>query len=84
MPLNRLVNEAVRRYIETRAAEVEFDLQKILARVQTYRRSDPEFEKAIAEFVDAEASLGSNDPTEGGTRPKAGPAQTMVQRLLSG
>ena len=83
-PMNRLVNEALQGFIEKRTAEVESDLQQVLTRVRTYRRSDPKFEKAIAQFVDAEASLGSGDPVEGHTRPKAGPAQTMVQKLLRG
>ena len=83
-PLNRLVNEALQGFIEKRTAEVESDLQQVLTRVRTYRRSDPKFEKAIAQFVDAEASLGSDDPVEGHTQPKAGPAQTMVQKLLRG
>ncbi len=83
-PLNRLVNEALQAFIEKRTAEVESDLQQILTRVRVYRRSDPKFEKAIAQFVDAEAAQGSDDPVEGHTRPKAGPAQAMVQKLLHG
>jgi predicted DNA-binding protein len=83
-PLNRLVNEAVEGFIEKRAAEVEYDLQQVLTRVRAYRRSDPKFDKAIARFADAEAGLGTDDPVEGRTQPKAGPAQTMVQRLLRG
>jgi predicted transcriptional regulator len=83
-PLNRLVNEALQGFIEKRVAEVESDLQRVLTRMRTYRRSDPKFEKAIAQFVDAEASLGSDDPAEGRTQRKAGPAQTMVQQLLRG
>lgn len=66
-PLNRMVNEAVRRFIETRTAEVESDLQQVLTRVRAYRRSDPNFGNAIAQFVSAETSLASNDPVEGST-----------------
>jgi len=83
-PLNRLVNEALEDFVEKRTAEVETDLLQILMRLRKYRRSDPKFEKAIAQFVNAEASLGSDDPVEGRTRVKAGPAQTMVQKLLRG
>ena len=84
MPLNRLVNEAVQGFIEKRSADVESDLKQILERVRTYRRADRNFEGAIAAFVNAEASLGSEDPVEGDTRPTAGPAQTMVHELLRG
>ena len=83
-PLNRLVNEALQGFIEKRAAEIESDLEQVLARVRAYRRSDPKFEKAITRFVDAEAGLGSNDPVAGHAQPKAGPAQSMVQKLLRG
>lgn len=83
-PLNRLVNEAVRGFIQKRTAEVESDLQQVLTRVKVYRRSDPKFEKAIAQFVDAEARFGSEDPAEGRAEASAGPAQAMVHKYLGG
>jgi predicted transcriptional regulator len=83
-PLNRLVNEAVRGFIQKRTAEVESDLQQILTRVKVYRRSDPKFKKAIAQFVDAEARFGSDDPAEGRAEASAGPAQAMVHKFLCG
>jgi hypothetical protein len=84
-PLNRLVNEAVQGFIERRTGEIEADLQQVLARVQAYRRSDPRFEKAIAQFAAAEASLASDDPAEGRRlEARTGPAQTLVQDLLRG
>src|ERR1700693_795028 len=58
-PLNRLVNEAVKGFLEKRIAEIESDPQQVLTRPRKYRRSDPNFEKAIAQFVDAEAALVS-------------------------
>jgi predicted DNA-binding protein len=81
-PQNRLVNEAVEDFLKTRSAKVESDLEQILKRVRAYRDKDPNFEIAIAAFVDAEASLGAEDPAEGHTQPKAGPAQTLVHELL--
>jgi predicted transcriptional regulator len=81
-PLNRLVNEALQDFIKK--LTVESDLQHILTRVRANRRSDPKFDNAIAQFVDAEASLGANDPVEGQTQPKAGPMQTIVRDLLRG
>ena len=83
-PQNRLVNEAVRDFVAKRAAEVEADLQQVLKRVRACRRSDPLFEKAIAQFAAAEASLATSDPLEGHAEPKAGSAQAMVRELLRG
>ena len=83
-PLNKLVNEAVQGFIEKRSAEVEADLERTLERLKACREKDPGFESAIAQFVEAEASLGRDDPTEGKRRPTVGPAQTMVHELLRG
>lgn len=76
-PMNRLVNEAVRRFVELRTGEVEGQLEQVLERVRAYRKSDPAFQKAIAEFVDAEATYGATDPVEGrlAPAPTMGPAQ---------
>ncbi|MBI3915449.1 MAG: hypothetical protein HY322_00380 [Betaproteobacteria bacterium] len=81
-PLNRLINEALRSYVARRSAEAEGGLQDILDRVRAYRRSDPDFEKMWAEFVDAEARYGAEDPVEGSSQKNAGPAQTLVRKLL--
>lgn len=83
-PMNRLVNEAVRGFIEKRSAEVEADLERTLERLKACRKKDPRFESAIAQFVETEASLGRDDPMEGRPRPVGGPAQTMVRELLRG
>jgi len=84
-PLNKLINDAVRGFIEKRSTEVEADLQESLRRLQAYRTMDPDFESAIAKFVEAEATLVSEDPAEGQAKPApAGPAQTMVRELLGG
>lgn len=81
-PLNRLVNEAVRRYVERRSAEVEIDLKEILDRVRAYRRSDLDFDAMWDAFIDAEVRYGAKDPVEGGKQKNAGPAQAMVRELL--
>jgi predicted transcriptional regulator len=83
-PMNRLVNEAVRGFIERCSADVEADLERTLARLKACREKDPDFESAIAHFVEAEASLGRDDPMEGRPQPTAGPVQTMVHELLRG
>lgn len=81
-PMNRMINEAVRRYVERQSSEVEVDLQKVLERVKAYRRSDPNYKKLWAEFVDAEAGYGKDDPVEGRIK-SAGPVQTRVREILS-
>ena len=81
-PMNRMINEAVRHYVERQSARVETDLKSVLERVKAYRRSDPSYKKLWAEFVDAEARYGKNDPLEGRIK-SAGPAQTRVREILS-
>jgi predicted transcriptional regulator len=83
-PLNRLVNEAVRGFIEKCSVEVEADLERTIERLKACRQKDPRFESAIAQFVEAEASLGRDDPVEGRPQRATGPAQTIVHQLLRG
>jgi len=85
-PMNRLVNEAVRKFVERRTGEIEVQLEQVLERLRVYRKSDPAFKKAVAEFVEAEAKYGATDPVEGRVAPSPtkGPAQTLVQNLLHG
>lgn len=83
-PANRMVNEAVGAYLASRAAEVEADLEETLRRVKAYRSADPDYESAIATFVEAEAEFAGEDPAEGEAAPAAGPAQRMVRNLIRG
>ena len=64
-PMNQLVNEAVKNYVEQRSREVEHNLEATLASLRAYRKRDPHFQTAIAAFVDAEAQLGKEDQAEG-------------------
>jgi hypothetical protein len=93
VPVNKMVNEAVGEYIRKRSAEVEADLAGVLEQVKAYRRADPHFKQARAQFVDAEARLAGEDPVEGVVvdleppaakrrKAKVGPAQTMIRELL--
>src|SRR5260370_13241068 len=84
MPLNRMVNEAVGEYLESRAAAVEADLEETLRRVRAYREADPDFESAISGFANAEAALAGEDPVEGKTVSAAVPAQRLVRKLIRG
>ena len=82
-PRNQLVNEAVRDFVAQRSREVEVDLEATLASLRAYRKSDPTFDRAIADYVDAEASL-KEDPAEGRRVPvDAGPAEARMLRLLN-
>lgn len=81
-PINRLVNEAVQVYLEQRIPEVERDLQTTLKSLRTYRQRDPDFKKAIAAFVAAEASL--KDPINSELTQDGGAVRTEIHRLLHG
>jgi hypothetical protein len=84
-PINKLINDAVRGFIDKRSTEVEADLLESLRRLQAYRTMDPEFESAIAKFAEAEATWVNEDPAEGQAKlSTAGPAQLMVRELLGG
>jgi predicted DNA-binding protein len=87
-PLNKLANEALREYVERRIAEVEVDLASTLNDLREYRRSDPNFDRSLSDFVKAEISSGP-DPLEGtvvmeSDLAKAGPSQQKIQKLLNG
>jgi len=83
VPLNRLVNEAVGEYLDTRAATVEAELEETLRRVKAYRQADPDLESAISKFGDSEAESAAQDPVEGQiTRAKG--AQRLARELRRG
>lgn len=64
-PMNQLVNEAVKDFVDRRSREVEHDLEATLTSLRAYRKRDPHFTEAIAAFADAEARFGTDDPAEG-------------------
>ena len=82
-PQNQLVNEAVRDFVARRIQQVEVDLEATLESLRAYRKSDPHFDRAIADYVDAEASL-NEDPAQGQGAADIGPAQARVLALLNG
>lgn len=63
-PLNKLVNEAVREYVARRISQAEIDLTSMLGDLRAYRKSDPDFKRAIADTAKIEAAL-KDDPVEG-------------------
>ncbi len=63
-PKNRLINEAVKLYVQQRSQEEERKLEATLSALRSYRRRDPDFKKVIDVFVNAEAQLSIDDPME--------------------
>lgn len=87
-PINRLLNEAIKVYLKGRGSK-ERSLETNLERLRAYRRRDPGFKKAIAAFVEAEAT--HQDPLEGepvkgrivdGRLEPVGPVQSRIRELL--
>src|ERR1022692_489839 len=65
-PINQLLNEAIKTFLSRRGRK-ERSLEASLAGLKAYRKRDPRLKRAIAAFVDAEASLAASqdDPLEG-------------------
>lgn len=83
-PVNKLLNEAVKSYLHQKGKK-EDSLENTLARLEAYRKQDPEYQRAALAFVDAEATL--EDPVEGEPfeeqQAKAvGPLQNKVREIL--
>ena len=81
-PKNRLMNEAVKLYVQQRGREVERELETTLRALRAYRQKDPDFEKAIDTFVNAEAELAAEDPLEGRAVASTGKVQAEIRDLL--
>ena len=76
-PMSQLVNDAIKSYL--REWERQKQTMEInLAGLRSYRKQDAGFEKAIDEFVEAEASL--EDPIEGDL--VEGKALGLLQRKI--
>jgi hypothetical protein len=83
-PVNQLLNEAIKSFL-TRRGPRERSLEANLARLRAYRESDSGFERAVAAFVESEASF--DDPVEGQVVTSEpiepiGPAQSRIRDLL--
>lgn len=79
---NQLVNEAVRDFVARRSREIETDLEATLEALRVYRKNDPKLDRAIADYVGAEAAL-KEDPAEGRRVEEIGPTQKRVLELLN-
>lgn len=81
-PKNRLINEAVKLYVEQRSMEVEKELEASLTALRAYRRKDPNFEKSMAAFVNAETQMAGADPLEGRIISSENSVRSEIQHLL--
>jgi hypothetical protein len=88
-PINQLLNEAIKLYL-SQPSRKEKGLQATLEKLREYRKRDPGFKQARAEYIDAEASLG-RDPLDGeivegdvvnGEVQAIGPVQSKIRELL--
>ncbi len=82
-PINQLLNDAIKSYLHQQSP-MERSLEANLEQLRTYRKHDPWFQRAIAQFVEAEVSAG--DPVEGGPFEEQvniqGTAQSRIRELL--
>jgi predicted transcriptional regulator len=92
-PINQLLNEAIKVYL-SRRGQKERELEATLADLRTYRKQDPGYRRAIAAFVEAEATF--DDPLEGepvegqlvkgqlvkGQPKPSGPVQSKIREIL--
>src|SRR4051794_20840599 len=88
LPVHELVSEAIKSYLISRGQE-QASLEGTVAALRKYRKQDPGFERALDEFVKAEATL--KDSLEGepiigdfidGQFEPAGPVQSKIRELL--
>ena len=82
-PINQLLNEAIKNYLR-RQGPKERGLETTLEGLRKYRQRDPDYKRAIAAFVEAEATF--DDPAEGTvieeeSKP-AGRVQSKIRKLL--
>ena len=82
-PVNQLLNEAIKSFLGRRGPK-ERGLSANLAQLRAYRKRDLKFQRAIAAFVESEASF--DDPVEGqvvsGELEAIGPAQSKIREML--
>ena len=88
-PINQLLIEAIKYYLSRRGRK-ERGLEATLEGLRKYRKENAGFQRSIAAFVEAEASL--DDPLEGELMEgqfvaeqfkPAGPVQSKIRKLLS-
>lgn len=87
-PVNQLLIDAIKSYLKQKGQK-ERSLEATLNSLKAYRKKDPGFKRALADFVEAEATL--RDPLEGepveevdseSTREPAGPLQRKIRSVI--
>lgn len=63
-PKNKIVNEAVARYLHQQAEGMKTEMETMASQLSDYRKSDSGFAKAIASLAEGEAAA-TEDPAEG-------------------
>ncbi len=81
-PKNKLINEAVARYVQEKSLEMEKTTEATLRALRAYRKKDPNFEKALGKFAEAEAAHAGEDPIEGRIARPAGAVQSELRSVL--
>jgi 16S rRNA G966 N2-methylase RsmD len=84
VPQNRLVNEAVKIFVEQKTSEVVANVEDLVASVRLHREADPDFEQAISHLVNAESELGGADPVEGSAFAELAPGNTDKSKPAKG
>jgi predicted transcriptional regulator len=87
-PINQLLNEAIKNYLRQKG-ERERGLEASLAELKAYRKKDPEFRRAIAKVVEAEATIKDpiegepfEEPGEGSPLKSGGPIRDKLREVL--
>ena len=80
--LNQLANQAIKEFVARRIVEVENELESTLADLRAYRKSDPDFERAMIAVVEAEVAA-KDDPAEGTVVKDVGQTEAVVLDLLN-
>lgn len=81
-PKNKLMNEAVELFVREKSRELEQTMEVTLRALRAYREKDPHFERAMGDFVAAEAVGAGHDPLNGQVVPAAGTVQSEIRNLL--
>ena len=77
--INQFVIAAVRAHLRQVRGELIAEYSGTLEKLQEYRRRDPDFEHAMAAFVEAE--LAGEDPAEGRVVESVAPLSSAEERL---
>ena len=81
--MNKLVCNAVDKYVEEQSAHTAQELQDLATALRAYRNTDPDLKKSLRSFAEAEGRYP--DPLEGEVVDTADNVpQTKLQKLLNG